>query len=289
VIDRPPFVDAHVHFWDHSVPGLDWAWLRPDFTHPRLGELKRLDAPRYATEELRAETAGLAVSKVVHVQAARTDDPIIETAWLQRLGDSTGWPSAIVGHCDLARTDVAAVVARHAAFDRFRGVRDIPAGTRLAEPALARAFDALERAGVSVEIMTSHEHFGALLHLVRTHPDLTVVVGHAGLPVQRDDAYFDAWSAAMRRVGGEPNTVCKISALAGAERSWTIAGIRRWVLACIEAFGPQRCMLASNWPVDKLFVGYGEFLEGMSDIAAELSVAERRAIFSETAERTYGI
>jgi predicted TIM-barrel fold metal-dependent hydrolase len=289
VTDRPPFVDAHVHFWDHSVPGLDWAWLRPDFTHPRLGDLKRLDAPRYATEELRAETAGLDVTKVVHVQAAKTDDPAIETAWLQSLGERTGWPSAIIGYCDLTRDDVAAVVEKHAAFGRFRGVRDIPAGTRLGDPALVGAFDALERAGASVEIMTSYEHFGDLLRLIRAHPGLLVVIGHAGLPVQRDDAYFEAWSAGMRLLGAEPNAVCKISALAGAEQRWTVEGNRRWVLECIEAFSPQRCMLASNWPVDKLFVGYGELLDGLGRITAGLSGSDRRAIFGLTAERVYRI
>ena len=54
-----PFVDAHVHFWDHSVPGLRWRWLEPGFDHPRLKGTPSLDAPRYTTAEFLAETGGL--------------------------------------------------------------------------------------------------------------------------------------------------------------------------------------------------------------------------------------
>jgi predicted TIM-barrel fold metal-dependent hydrolase len=93
-----PFVDAHVHFWDRAVEGLRWRFLEPDFEHPRLGGLKKLRAPRYAVSELRSDQAGCDVSKVVHVQAAQSDDPVRETAWLQDLGDREGWPTAIVGY-----------------------------------------------------------------------------------------------------------------------------------------------------------------------------------------------
>jgi predicted TIM-barrel fold metal-dependent hydrolase len=283
------FVDAHVHFWDHSVAGLSWAWLEPGFTHPRLGGLRQLDAPRFAAAEYRVDTAGVAVTKVVHVQAAKTADPVIETAWLQGMSDREGWPTAIVAYCDLARDDVADVIARHAAFSRFRGIRDIPSGTRLSEPAVTTGFAALAGTGITVEIMTSVEHFDALLALVRRHPDTTVVIGHSGLPVQRDDDYFGIWSAGMQRLGREPNTVCKISALAGADGRWSVAGIRRWVFGCLDAFGPQRCMFASNWPVDKLFTSYRELIDGYWSIVGALSEAERRAVFVETAERTYRI
>src|SRR3981081_552766 len=100
-----PFADAHIHFWDHTVEGLRWRFLEPDFEHPRLGGLKHLDAPRYAVAELRVDQADCPAGKVVHVQAAQSEDPVLETAWLQALGDREGWPNAIVAYCDLRRQD----------------------------------------------------------------------------------------------------------------------------------------------------------------------------------------
>jgi predicted TIM-barrel fold metal-dependent hydrolase len=285
------FVDAHVHFWDHDVAGLRWAFLEPDFEHPRLGALKTLDAPRFAVDELRAEAAPCGLAKVVHVQAAQAADPVIETAWLQALGDSTGWPDAIIGYCHLAGPDAAAIVDRHRAYARFRGVRDLPAGSRLADPDVGRGFGLVAASGTLIEIMTSWESYDDLVALTDAWPATTVVLGHAGLPVERTEAYFAQWAPALRRLAERaPNVVCKVSALAsGADPAWTVASIRPWVLGCIDAFGPDRCMFASNWPVDKLFGTYPRLLAAYDDITAGFSTAERDALFGETAERVYRI
>ena len=282
-------VDAHVHFWDHAVPGLDWAWLRPDFEHPRLGALKTLDAPRYTADEFRQEVSAQAVRKIVHVQAAQGEDPAAETAWLEEMSSRCGWPDAIIGRCDLRSPGVAVVLARHQRFARFRGVRDIPSGSHLDDPLVDRAFGLLAAAGASVEIMTSHEHFPALLDLVRAHPDLLVVVGHGGLPLRRDAEYYREWLRAMGRLGREPNTVCKISALAGADATFSVEALRPWVLGCLETFGVDGCMFASNWPVDKLFTTYAELMDGYARICDRLAAAELEQVFARTAERVYRI
>ncbi|MFI5040593.1 MAG: amidohydrolase family protein [Acidimicrobiales bacterium] len=286
-----PFVDAHVHFWDRAVEGLRWRFLEPDFEHPRLGGLKKLSAPRYAVSELRTDQAGCDVSKVVHVQAAQSDDPVLETAWLQDLGDREGWPTAIVGYCDLSGPDAGDVVARHAGFPRFRGVRDLQAGERLDHPDVVRGFGLVAQTGTTIEVMTSWNHFHLLQLLVDRWPDAPIVLGHSGLPTSRTDEYFEAWSAAMGQLARRaPNMTCKISALAsGADPNWSVESIRRWVVGCIEAFGPQRCMFASNWPVDKLFGTYPDLVAAYGRIAEDLSTEDRRELFSGTCERVYRI
>jgi predicted TIM-barrel fold metal-dependent hydrolase len=286
-----PFADAHIHFWDHTVEGLRWRFLEPDFEHPRLGGLKHLDAPRYAVAELRVDQADCPAGKVVHVQAAQSEDPVLETAWLQALGDREGWPNAIVAHCDLSRPDAAEVVGRHAIHARFRGIRDLPAGERLDHPEVIRGFGLVASSGTLIEIMTSWEHYDKLLALAQRWPTTTIVLGHAGLPTSRSDDYFTAWSSGLRRLaGGAPNVVCKISALAsGADPNWTIGSIRPWVMGCIEAFGPDRCMFASNWPVDKLFGSYRDLMNAYREIVDDLSPAEVAQLFTATTERVYRI
>lgn len=284
-----PFIDAHVHFWDQQVRDLEWAWLAPGFTHPRLGRLVELAAPRYSVLEFRAQTEASAPVKIVHVQAAKAADPVIETEWLQQLSGAEGWPNAIVGFCDYASTDIPAVIERHLQHSAFRGVRDLPAGLRLDDPAVVRGLAALAQFDISVEVMTPHEHFGHLLALARAHPGTTIVLGHSGLPVARDDNYYRVWRAGLERLATAPNIVVKVSALGGADPTWTTASLRPWVLGCIETFGPDRCMFASNWPVDSLFSTYDRLVAAYAEIVAGLSESEQSAFFQGTAERVYRI
>lgn len=285
------FVDAHVHFWDHAVEGLRWRWLEPGFEHPRLGGLTRLDAPRFAVEELRAEAGSCNVVKVVHVQAAtRPYDPECETAWLQGLADRDGWPNAIVGDCRLAGPDAREVLERQARHRSFRGVRDLSAEADLGGPEFARGFAALASFGGVFELMVPWQRFEGAAALAARYPEVTLVVEHAGLPVERTDDYYDAWLPALKRLAtAAEGSVCKISALAGADPRWTADSLRRWVLGCIEAFGPERCMFASNWPVDRLFGTYEAFLGAYGEIVSGFTAGERLALFRGTAERAYRI
>lgn len=284
-----PFVDAHVHFWDQHVVGLSWAWLEPGFTHPRLGRLVELAAPRYSVPEFRGQTAATPPAKIVHVQAAKAADPVVETAWLQQLAADEGWPTAIIGFCDYGSDDIPRVMEGHLRHPSFRGVRDLPAGTRLGDPAVVRGIATLAQFDISIEVMTSHEHFPRLLALACAHPGTTIVLGHAGLPVARDDDYYRAWLAGLEQLASAPNVFCKVSALGGADPQWTTVSLRRWVLGCFQAFGADRCMFASNWPVDSLFSTYEDLVTAYAAIVAGLSDAEQRAFFRGTAERVYRI
>jgi predicted TIM-barrel fold metal-dependent hydrolase len=288
-----PFVDAHVHFWDHSVPGLRWAWLEPGFDHPRLKGTPRLDAPRYTTPEFLAEAAGTGVVAAVHVQAAAwSDRPQRETEWLDSLAAGTGWPHALIGNVRLVAEDAEATVRGHRESSPLvRGVRDlaIPSAS-LDEPAVVARFAAVAPLAGTVELMTTHEEFPKLAALAQRASEATLVLGHAGLPLERTVTYRAAWLQAMHRLAQTPNVVCKISALASAsDPQWTTDSLRPWVLGCVEAFGPDRCMLATNWPIDRLYGTYDRLVDAYREILSTLGAAERAAVFHRTAERVYSI
>jgi predicted TIM-barrel fold metal-dependent hydrolase len=288
-----PFVDAHVHFWDHSVAGLAWAWLEPGFDHPRLKGTPRLDAPRYTTPEFLAEAAGTGVVAAVHVQAAAwSDRPQRETEWLDNLASQTGWPHALIGNVRLVAGDAEAVVWGHRkASALVRGVRDlaIPAAT-LDDPDVVARFATVAPLAGTVELMTTHEEFPKLAALAEAAPDATLVLGHAGLPLERTSAYLATWVQALRRLAQTPNVVCKISALASAsDPQWTAESLRSWVLGCVEAFGADRCMLATNWPIDRLYGSYDRLVDAYRQILSPLATDERAAVFHDTATRVYSL
>jgi predicted TIM-barrel fold metal-dependent hydrolase len=153
-----------------------------------------------------------------------------------------------------------------------------------------RGFNAIAALGAPIEVMTAWPNYSHVHALARTNPDVRVILGHAGLPVERDPAYFRRWHLGMRGLAREPNIVCKISALAGgADPNWTVTSIRPWVLGCLEAFGPSRCMLGTNWPIDSLFGDYRRLTDAYREIAAALSATEQAELFAGTATRVYQI
>lgn len=288
-----PFTDTHVHFWDHALPGMRWRFLEPDFDHPRLKGTQRLDAPRFGPDELLAEAGSQRPDKIVHVQCALlpAPTPTQETEWLESLADAGGYPQAIIAGCRVRDPDAPAVLAANAAFPRFRGVRDLSVMGAVAPADVAGAFDAAAEHGASVELMLPPAHYDSLVGLAHHWPDVTIVLGHAGQPAQRDGDYLATWSAALSEVArSAPNVVLKLSAIASsADPNWTVDTLRPVVLQAIEAFGADRCMFASNWPIDRLYGEYERLIDAYRTIASELDNEAQSALLHGTADRVYRI
>ncbi|HWM18587.1 MAG TPA: amidohydrolase family protein [Ilumatobacteraceae bacterium] len=289
---EPRFTDAHVHFWDHGQPELRWLFLEPGFEHPRLKGTQRLDAPRYTPAELRSEAGTNAPTKVVHIQcAAPTADPFVESAWLDGLAAEQGWPNAIVAGCRIREEGAASAIEANAASPRFRGVRDLSVQGAVEPAEVALAFDAASDHAASVELMVPVEHYDSIASLAARWPAVTIVLGHAGQPLERSSEYLARWSSALARLAdAAANVVVKVSAIASsADPGWSTETIRPWVLAAIEAFGPNRSMLATNWPIDRLYGSYHGLVDAYRTIVAELPPADRDDVLHGTADRVYRI
>jgi predicted TIM-barrel fold metal-dependent hydrolase len=286
-----PFIDTHIHFWDRSRTDLEWSWLKPGFSFRHWESSPSLDVPRFSTPELLDESEGSGLAAIVHGHSADPiDDPAVETGWLESVAERHRMPDAIVGKCSLAASEAVDVMHRHATYPRFRGVRDPAALQRLDVEEIATAMDAAGDLGISVEVRREHHQFAVLHELADRWPSVTIALSHACLPLVRSREQLAEWDGAMRELAAHPNIVCKISAVAGAsDPDWTVDSIRPWILACVDVFGADRCMLGSNWPVDRLFGTYRQLVEAYRSVTAELDPAERAAVFHGTAERVYRI
>jgi predicted TIM-barrel fold metal-dependent hydrolase len=284
-----PFVDTHIHFFDKSHPGLQWAWLEPGFSFRKWTYDEAIDSPRYGPTEFRAEAAGTGLAGAVHVHCADPlPEPAVETAWIDTLADATGWPQAQVGRCDLDAPDAAATIAAESASPLFRGIRDPFAAKRLDADVAAPAMDALAAIGASLEVRRHHDDFAVVDELAGRWPAVTILLSHGCLPLERTPEEHASWSAAMRSVARRPNVACKISTVVGASQPEpNIDRVRPWILSCIEAFGADRCMFASNFPIDRPYVSYGKLVDLYRESVAELSASERRAVLAGTAVRLY--
>ena len=282
------FVDSHVHFWNLKDPSLRYVWLDAEQEHPVLGDIDGLKVLRYSADEYVAETRFQNVTKVVHVQAAiGISDPVNETKWLQEQTDRTGFPHAVVAHCDLAGTEADATLERHLMYPNVRGIRDFGRGNYLEDREWRAGYSLLGGHGLVFCLDVVWQDMPKARALADAYPDVTLCVDHAGFPRSRDDAYFRSWRQGLEVVAAAPNTVCKISGLGMCDHRWTVDSLRPWALACIEIFGVDRCLFGTNWPVDRLYSSYGDVVSAYAEIISDLTVEEQTLLFSGNAERIF--
>jgi predicted TIM-barrel fold metal-dependent hydrolase len=285
-----PFVDTHVHFYDLQQPDIEYGWLQPGVEHHILDTVRPIQAQRYWADDWMAESRFANVVKSVHVECAvGTPDPVAETRWLQAFADRLGHPHGIVAEVHLAQPDAEAVLEGHLAFANVRGVRDFGEGDYELDPDWRRGFALLARHDLVACLDSRPERYAQVKDLATSYPDTRICLDHAGLPLRRDDEYLALWRREMTNLAEAPNVIVKISALGMGDPHWTVDSIRPLVLHCIEAFGVERTVFGSNWPVDRLFSSYPDVVAAYASIIADFSHDEQTAMFSANAERYFRI
>jgi len=292
-----PVVDPHQHFWDPTAN--DYPWLRPNEHIPfRYGNYEALKR-RYLPPDYQADARGQNVCQTVYVEAEwNPDDPIGETRYVSDLAARFGLPNAIVAQAWLHRTDVADVLQRQAAFSLVRSVRHKPGGPRspgeaghtlMSEEHWRRGYGLLERHGLHFDLQTPWWNLNEAATLAQDFPATTIVLNHTGLPSDRSDAGLAGWHSAMAALAQQPNVRVKISGLGQPGEAWT-ATANRWIVReTIAMFGAERCMFASNFPVDGLCADFATIYEGFREIVADLSDASQASLFHNTARDVYGV
>ncbi len=309
-----PIVDPHHHLWDDARG----VYLIDDFVRDTATG-HRIVASVYA--QYRAmyradgppELAPVGEVEFVNGQAA--------TCASGRYGDIRV-AEAIIAYADLTRGDAArgaleALVA--AGNGRLRGVRhgatwddgavahgrSFPPRGLLRDPAFRRGFAQLAPLGLSFDAWLFYHQLPDLIDLLEAFPDTTVVLDHCGgligHPPHTDRvAVFDAWHTHLAALARFPNLVVKIGGLGMLNLGWDFhlrddppgsdeiaEAWQPYVAACIETFGPARCMFESNFPMDKQSCGYAVLWNAFKRLTADLAPDARAALFHDTAVRTY--
>lgn len=293
-----PFLDAHQHFWDLSLG--KHPWLRAEPPRPfRYGDTRPLRRSYLPADYFR-DARGHRIAGTVYVEAEWDPvDPLGETRWVHDLAAREGVPNAVVAQAWLDRPDVEEVLAGQAAFPLVRGVRHKPraapapgavrpgAPGTLGDPEWRAGYARLARYGLHFELQTPWWHLAEAAALARAFPETRLVLNHTGLPADRSPGGVAAWRTAMAALAAEPNTAVKISGLGVPGRPWTAEGNREVVLRTIELFGVERCMFASNFPVDGLVGTFDAIVSGFAAIVRDFPAADRRRLFHDNAVRLY--
>jgi L-fuconolactonase len=277
-------VDAHVHLWDPART--DWyPYLagRQDIGMETTGMARRFDVPTY-----QAEAAGWNVEKIVNVAAATGRHSIDETLELDRRADADGHPDAIVGGLPPTESVAEAIdlLDQQMAASRFRGVRPMGQLTEpLPHPDVLRA---LRERDLVFEIMAHPDQLEAAAVGLAGHEDLVVVVEHTGWPRSDSDEERALWLLGLRALAAAgPNVHCKLSGLAMPLGSMAVDALRPWIEPALELFGDDRCLFASNFPVDGMHGTFDELYTTFDEITGGLPEDARDRLFATNAERIY--
>jgi L-fuconolactonase len=276
-------IDAHHHVWDPSRA--EYAWMTD-----RLAPVRR----RFDLEDLRPLLAVAGVDRTVLVQTRSSRE---ETAEFLALAAPGSPVVGVVGWADLTGPDVADAIAslrQGSGGSRLVGIRhqvhDEPDPRWLERANVVRGLRAVEAAGLAYDLLVRARELPSALTVARSLPDLRFVIDHAAKPpLAAGD--LGEWRSRIVPLAALPNVACKLSGLVTEAdwSSWTPGDLEPAVEVVLEAFGPDRTMFGSDWPVCLLAADYPTVVETLQQLTVELSIPERAALFGGTAAAWYGL
>jgi predicted TIM-barrel fold metal-dependent hydrolase len=295
-------IDAHHHLWDidnHNYPHM----MGPESIRI-WGPNTRL-RKNYLIEDFLDDIKNQNVVKSVHVQANYDhENPVGETQWLQSVADdpnSHGFPHAIIGWVDFLSSDCERHLEKHMDSENFRGIRQITS-RHPSEPLLdlhpvdllkdetwLKNFGLLRKNDLSFDHQICAHQAKDTVRLAQRYPDTHIILVHLAFPLGRHYAAIEVWRQNMQLMATCPNISVKLSGLGMTDFHWSVDSIRAFILHGIEEFGVDRCMFASNFPVDSVMSDYNTLFNAFKEVVADFSNSEKQKLFHDNAERTYRI
>jgi L-fuconolactonase len=272
-------LDAHQHFWRHDAAQYPWIPLGSPLHRDWLpADLAMLQQP-------------LGFHGSIAVQARQS---LAESDWLLGLADADERVKGVVGWVDLRSDRVEDDLARLARHPRFVGVRhvvqDEPDDRFLLGPDFVRGIGRLQQFGLTYDLLVFPRQLPAAIELVRRFPDQPFVLDHIAKPSIKDQL-MEPWTAQIRELAQSPNCFCKISGMVteADHTDWKPADFRPYLDVVFGAFGEERTMFGSDWPVCLFAATYERTHRLVADHLAGQSAEVRDKFFGGNCARFYGI
>jgi L-fuconolactonase len=273
-------IDSHQHFWQYNEE--EYGWMGP-----QMGVLKR----DYLPDDLRPMQQTVGIEGTVAVQARQI---VEETRWLLELTDCYPFIKGVVGWVDLRSPELHSQLERFVAHPKFRGVRHVVHDEIddrfILRPDVLRGIAALAPFGLTYDLLLYPKHLPVANELVAQFPEQPFVLDHIAKPLIKDDL-LEPWATDMKRLAANPNVCCKVSGMVTEAdwQGWTADDFEPYLDVTFEAFGPERIMIGSDWPVCTVAGTYGAVMQIVIDYINKLSGAEQAAVMGGTAASFYGL
>jgi L-fuconolactonase len=273
-------VDTHVHFWD--VDSLSYPWIAKGSAFDRS----------FLPQDYARATAEIPIERVVFVECdAQASCSLAEAEWVARLAQADPRIQAIVARISLMDAAAVATLDAMAAMPLVRGIRDNIQG-HAPGFALQAEFVAgvreVHRHGLHFELCIEHHQLAEAIELVKRCPEGRFVLDHCAKP-EIKSGRKEPWAQQMREMAALPNVVCKISGLVTEADwvHWQADEVLGYAGIAAEAFGPERILFGSDWPVNELAGGSLRWFRVAESLASRWSAADQARFFCRNAERIY--
>jgi L-fuconolactonase len=273
-------IDAHHHLWRYTER--EYGWI--DET---MAALQR----NFLPDDLMREIAAAGIDGTVVVQARQTME---ETRWLLEQADKCAAIRGVVGWAPIAGEDFPEVMEEFENRPKLKGLRHVIQGEKDENYILRADFNsgirAMQRSGLVYDILIYERHLPQTIEFVDEYPEQVFVLDHVAKPMIAAGK-MEPWAERMRELGERENVWCKVSGMVTEAdwAGWSVDQLRPYLDAVVEAFGVERLMVGSDWPVCLVASEYGRWFEVLRKYFAGFSEAERDAVFGGTAVEVYGL
>ena len=273
-------IDAHHHLWRYTPAEYDWIddsmqALRKDFLGDELKEAMR--------------SAG--VDGTIAVQARQT---LEETRWLLDLAEANEEIRGVTGWAPIASGEFPAVMEEFDGRSKLKALRHVVQGERDENYILREDFNAGIRAmagsGLIYEILIYERHLPQTVEFVDRHPEQVFVLDHVAKPLI-SAGIVEPWTTRMRELAKRENVWCKVSGMVTEAdwSTWAPEKLKPYLDVVVEAFGPQRLMAGSDWPVCLVACSYERWWRVLREYFSPFSETERANVFGANAIGVYDL
>ena len=275
-------IDAHQHFWKLDLP-FEYGWLHEPQHQPICRD--------FLPGDLKPHLNAVGVQKSVFVQ---TQHNVEENRWALKQAEQHDFIAGIVGWVDLASEKCEEQLSEFKDNPKFVGIRHItqaePDDDFIVRPEVVRGLKVLQKHKMPFDLLFFTQHLKHAATLAEMLPELPMVIDHLAKPKIKD-RLIDDWRKDLKKAAQYRNIHCKLSGMVTEAdwKNWKPADLKPYVDTALEAFGPQRCMFGSDWPVCELAGSYEIVFSALNEVLGEISTTEQNQIFGETAKRFYGL
>lgn len=275
-------IDAHQHFWEYSVE--DYGWINEDMYLLRKDLLPQNLKPILDDNQFDGTIA---------VQARQS---LVETQWLLKLADENEFIKGVVGWVDLRSNKLDEQLSEFSKHPKFVGVRhvvqDEPDDNFLLRPNFLTGIEKLAKYNLTYDILIFEKHLPVACEFVKHFPEQPFVIDHIAKPlIKKGD--LEPWAENIRKLAEFPNVWCKVSGMVTEAdwEDWTSRTFFPYLDVVFDAFGANRIMFGSDWPVCLLAATYAEVVAILKDYLdlKDFTDAEQAAILGENTRRFYQV